>query len=333
MFAMALMEAERSRLKVFAFDEGWRLLGDPIGRLLLASLQRMGRSELAVPIISTQLVGDALLDGRESFENLLGATFVFGLRSEREAERALALLDLDPDDRALRDALLEFDAGRCLMRDHRGRVEAVQVEVAAPRLLRALSTTPPPRGRRRRGRARLVGLADAAPALAAAPRRRFGRAEPARVERLREPVVHRRRGSSLQLSATEQADCADLRSRDRAGAARQLRDRRRHPVGPGGELRRGRRHGRAGPPRHARLDRARCGSFTSSLIALEWCYSLELLTPATLARAAGVLGGARRVFTDPWLGLVLAVAAVGFAWQGLVRRRVLDTLGRRRCSS
>jgi hypothetical protein len=143
MFAMALMEAERSRLKVFAFDEGWRLLGDPIGRLLLASLQRMGRSELAVPIISTQLVGDALLDGRESFENLLGATFVFGLRSEREAERALALLDLDPDDRRLRDMLLEFDAGRCLMRDHRGRVEAVQVEVAVPRLLRALSTTPP----------------------------------------------------------------------------------------------------------------------------------------------------------------------------------------------
>ena len=64
-----------------------------------------------------------------------------------------------------------------------------------------------------------------------------------------------------------------------------------------------------------------------SLIALEWCYSLDLLAPATLSRAAAALGGARRVFTDPWLGLALAVAAVGFAWQGLVRRRVLDTLG------
>ena len=53
---MSLMSAERARLKVFAFDEGWRLLGDPVGRMLLASLQRMGRSELAVPIISTQLV-------------------------------------------------------------------------------------------------------------------------------------------------------------------------------------------------------------------------------------------------------------------------------------
>jgi hypothetical protein len=142
MFAMALMAAERSRLKVFSFDEGWRLLGDPVGRMLLASLQRMGRSELAVPIISTQLVNDTLLDGRSSLDNLIGATFVFGLRSEREAERALELLDLDPDDRLLRERLLEFDAGRCLMRDHRGRVEAVQVEILVPRLLAGFSTTP-----------------------------------------------------------------------------------------------------------------------------------------------------------------------------------------------
>ena len=49
------------------------------------------------------------------------------------------------------------------------------------------------------------------------------------------------------------------------------------------------------------------------LIALEWCYSIDLLAPATLARASSALGGAKRVFTDPW--------------QGLVRRRVLDTLG------
>jgi hypothetical protein len=142
MFAMQLMASERNRLKVFSFDEGWRLLSDPVGRMLLASLQRMGRSELAVPIISTQLVSDTLLDGRASIENLVGATFVFGLRSEGEAERALRLLNLDPTDRALRDQLLDFDRGRCLMRDHRGRVESVQVELLAPRLLRAFSTTP-----------------------------------------------------------------------------------------------------------------------------------------------------------------------------------------------
>jgi hypothetical protein len=142
MFAMHLMSRERDRLKLFSFDEGWRLLGDPVGRTLLASLQRMGRSELAVPIVSTQLVTDALVGERESLENLLGATFVFGMRSEAEAARALTLLGLDPEDRRARELLLEMEAGRCLLRDHSGRVEAIQVEVVAPSLLRAFSTTP-----------------------------------------------------------------------------------------------------------------------------------------------------------------------------------------------
>jgi hypothetical protein len=142
MLAMRLLGRERDRLKLFSFDEGWRLLGDPAGRALLASLQRMGRSELAVPIISTQLVTDALIGERESLENLIGATFVFGLRSEAEAARALTLLGLDPDDRRMRRTLLEMDAGRCLFRDHHGRIEAIQVDIATPHLLRALSTTP-----------------------------------------------------------------------------------------------------------------------------------------------------------------------------------------------
>lgn len=141
MFAMHLLSAERDRLKLFSFDEGWRLLKDPVGRTLLASLQRMGRSELAVPIISTQLVGDILIGERDFLDNLLGATFVFGMRSAAEAGRALALLGLDPEDGPMRRRLQEFDAGRCLFRDHRGRVEAIQVELE-PALLSAFSTTP-----------------------------------------------------------------------------------------------------------------------------------------------------------------------------------------------
>jgi hypothetical protein len=42
----------------------------------------------------------------------------------------------------MRRTLLEMEAGRCLFRDHRGRVEAIQVDVAVPHLLRAFSTTP-----------------------------------------------------------------------------------------------------------------------------------------------------------------------------------------------
>jgi hypothetical protein len=142
MFALHLLGAERERLKIFSFDEGWRLLKDPVGRTLLLSLQRMGRSELAVPIISTQLVSDTLLGERESLENLLGATFVFGMRSDAEAQRALRLLGLDPEDRRMRQTLLGLDAGRCLFRDHHGRIEAIQVDLVAPSLLRAFSTTP-----------------------------------------------------------------------------------------------------------------------------------------------------------------------------------------------
>jgi hypothetical protein len=142
MLALHLVGAERERLKVFSFDEGWRLLGDPIGRMLLASLQRMGRSERAVPIISTQLVGDTLIGGPQPLEDLIGATFVFGVRSQLEAERALRLLGLDPEDREMRGVLLSLDAGRCLFRDHAGRVEAVQVDLVSPALLAALSTTP-----------------------------------------------------------------------------------------------------------------------------------------------------------------------------------------------
>ena len=142
MFAMHLMGAERARLKLFSFDEGWRLLGDPVGRALLASLQRMGRSELAVPIISTQLVTDGLVGERESLDSLIGATFVFGLRAEAEAARALTLLGLDAQDRQMRQRLLELDAGRCLFRDHSGRIEAIQVDLVLPSLLRAFSTTP-----------------------------------------------------------------------------------------------------------------------------------------------------------------------------------------------
>jgi hypothetical protein len=141
LFAMQLLATERDRLKVFAFDEGWRLLSDPAGRLLLAGLQRMGRAELAVPIIATQLVADAIGD-RDGLDNLVGATFAFGVRSETEAVRALALLGLDPDDHRLRRTLLELRPGQCLMRDHEGRIEAVQIDLAAPRLLAALSTTP-----------------------------------------------------------------------------------------------------------------------------------------------------------------------------------------------
>ena len=67
---------------------------------------------------------------------------VFGLKTEEEAGKALTLLGLDPEDRAMRQRLLKFREGRCIMRDYEGNVVQMQVHVANPGMLQTLDTTP-----------------------------------------------------------------------------------------------------------------------------------------------------------------------------------------------
>jgi hypothetical protein len=63
------------------------------------------------------------------------------------------------------------------------------------------------------------------------------------------------------------------------------------------------------------------------VVMLEWCFAIDLLD----SPASGDIGrGLREMqasFTDPWLAAVLAVAAVLALYNGLIRRRVADTLG------
>jgi hypothetical protein len=63
------------------------------------------------------------------------------------------------------------------------------------------------------------------------------------------------------------------------------------------------------------------------VVMLEWCFAIDLLdSPAS----GGVGRGLREMqasFTDPWLASVLAVAAVVAIYNGVIRRRVADTLG------
>jgi hypothetical protein len=63
------------------------------------------------------------------------------------------------------------------------------------------------------------------------------------------------------------------------------------------------------------------------LVALEWCYTLELLGGAGTSTVASALGRARATFTDPWLAPVLALASLLVLHHGLVRRRIAETLG------
>ena len=359
-FAMHLMSAERGRLKLFSFDEGWRLLGDPVGRTLLSSLQRMGRSELAVPIISTQLVTDALVGEGSSIENLLGATFVFGMRSEAEAGRALALLGLDPEDRAMRQSLLSFDAGSCLMRDHRGRVEAVQVDLVLPELRRAFSTTPASRlsaqhrrgGRWRCSRRLAAGLAR--PGLRHAPE-----PEPAGAPRPRPALSPP--GGGLAVTSEEpaggSAETGDplvgngLGSplcRGRVAESALSSTARRNCVTSGFVA-------SAAPTGNYGLDvhidtgvlGISQGELMSALqdllvtplwmalvwvvhavcVMLEWCFTLNLLDSPMSGQLGRSLRQMQQALTEPWIPVVLSVACMLVLYDGLVRRRVADTLG------
>ena len=122
---------------MLGFDEAWVLLADAAGRALIDRSSRLGRAQNVSPLLATQVLGDV-----DELEGLIGACFCFGVETEAEAERALRLLRLDPDDERLRRQLLAFRRGRCLMRDYEGRVGPVQVDLADPAVLEALDTTP-----------------------------------------------------------------------------------------------------------------------------------------------------------------------------------------------
>jgi hypothetical protein len=138
LYAMRILGDQRDRLKVLSFDEASFLSQDAVGQQLLDTLARWGRSELAVPILSTQLIGDV-----ENQDNLIGHWFLFAMRSRKHAARGLELVHLEPDDHRLLENLTErYGKGRALYRDLEGRCEEVQVDLADSRLFELLNTTP-----------------------------------------------------------------------------------------------------------------------------------------------------------------------------------------------
>jgi hypothetical protein len=63
------------------------------------------------------------------------------------------------------------------------------------------------------------------------------------------------------------------------------------------------------------------------VVALEWCFTLDLLDSSAMAGVERSLHRTQAVFTGPWLVLALALASMAAAYNGLVRRRVAETLG------
>ncbi|HEX3433611.1 MAG TPA: hypothetical protein VHT25_06070 [Solirubrobacteraceae bacterium] len=64
------------------------------------------------------------------------------------------------------------------------------------------------------------------------------------------------------------------------------------------------------------------------VVLLEWCFTIDLLdSPTVGVGLAHSLRQAQATFTEPWLATSMAVGAVLAAYNGLVRRRVAQTLG------
>lgn len=135
--ALRLVSHDRSRHKIVLLDEAWFLLASTQGRLLLNRLIRLGRSMNATILLATQRLADL-----GDLSELVGVYFLFGQDSIPEAERALAILGLDPADAALRSRLTEYRQGLCLMRDLDGRVGEVQIDLVFPELLAVLDSSP-----------------------------------------------------------------------------------------------------------------------------------------------------------------------------------------------
>ena len=63
------------------------------------------------------------------------------------------------------------------------------------------------------------------------------------------------------------------------------------------------------------------------LSVIEWAFAIDPLDTGTMGGLARGLTDVRRTVTDPWLVVVLCLAAVGLLYHALVRRRVADSLG------
>lgn len=135
-YAMRLTR-DPARHAAVLIDEAWMLLASVAGRQLLGRLLRLGRSQNTTLILATQSLADV-----EGATDLIGTFFMFGQRSEAEAKRAVELIGLDPEDPSLVAQVRGYERGLCLMRDVRGHIAEVQIDLVYPELLAALDTSP-----------------------------------------------------------------------------------------------------------------------------------------------------------------------------------------------
>ena len=63
------------------------------------------------------------------------------------------------------------------------------------------------------------------------------------------------------------------------------------------------------------------------VVMLEWSFTIDLLPGSSVVGVGGALRAMEVNLTQPWMPLALAIAAALVVYQGLIRRRIADTIG------
>ena len=303
-YAMRLVAGDRSVHKVVLFDEAWFLLASRDGRRLIDRLNRLGRAENATLILATQQLTDV-----GEIENLIGTRFIFGQETAAEARRALELLGLDPEDRALVERIRSYRRGRCLMRDIDDRVAELQIETVHEHLLRILDTSPGARtGAGGGGMKRAVALA-----LASRPARRGRRR--ARTTAAATCWATSARARRSRTGSPTSTRCRRTRSTTRSRSASPT------PTGV--------------PPMIAQWAAAQLWNVTSLLVKctidlFTWAFSLDLLNGPDGALgpvAAAITSLYENVIGEAWMVVAILAAGIWGIWKALVQRRYTETAG------
>jgi hypothetical protein len=136
-YALRLAQVHRHRQCVLCLDDASLLVVDDAGRTLLDRLTSgTGRADFT-PLIALPTVEDISWLARR-----FGRALCFRVANARQTHKVQQLLRPARSQTHLVRDLVDARAGRCVMRDQSGRVDAVQVEFVDDRLLATLDTTP-----------------------------------------------------------------------------------------------------------------------------------------------------------------------------------------------
>jgi hypothetical protein len=137
-YALKLADTCQARHCIVGIDQAAVLLADVAGRQIVDRIADRSRSGDFTPFVAAGSAGDDTgLDDR------FGTVFCFRPQDEPAARAASRLLLAGADAEAyVRGLQASTGPGRCVMRDHLGRVSPVQIDFADDRLLPLLDTRP-----------------------------------------------------------------------------------------------------------------------------------------------------------------------------------------------